>query len=115
MEQKKEHIVIQDHVGRTVIGKINGETDTTLTLGNPVYFYVQHQEQTGQIEVKTFPLFFFEFLKKDLRDVNNWTFQKSHIVISDVTLDDGIMQKYLAINVPQAPAAPNPKVIKLEV
>ena len=111
----EKHIVIQDHVGRTVIGKVIAEDAMTLTLNNPVFFYVQHQEQTGQIEVKTFPMFFFEFLNKDHRDKNNWTFQKANIVVGDVILEDSIMEKYLAINTPrvEAPVQNNPKVISI--
>lgn len=110
---KEKHIVIQDQIGRTVVGEVVGETPTSLTLKNPVFFHVQVQEGSGQIAVNTYPLFFFEFLHKDFRDVNNWTYQKSNIIVSDVTLDDSIMQKYLAINTPQ-PVKSNPKVISID-
>jgi len=39
-----------------------------------------------------------EFIDKDSRDKNNWTFHKSAIAISDVTLDSLIVNQYNNIN-----------------
>jgi hypothetical protein len=107
-------ITIIDQIGRVVIGKKVSETDTQLTLNNPVIVYVNPNQETGQIQVQSFPYIFVEFLDKDNRDKNNWTFTKSSIVISDVVLDSAIINQYNNINSvrPQPPAG-EPEVIKL--
>lgn len=104
---------IVDTIGRTVVGKKTGEDDTTLTLNNPVIIHVQPDQQTGQLQVQSFPYLFMEFIKGD-KDKNNWTFTKSAIAISDVELDDKIVQQYENINSPKQPApVEEPEVIKL--
>jgi hypothetical protein len=111
-----KYTAIQDHVGRTIIGKIASETDTTLVLSNPVILHCQ-PEANGQLQVQTFPVFFFEFLDKETRENNNWTYHKSSIVTSDVTLTDTVISQYERINTPQV-ALPsknnNPKVISID-
>ena len=113
MENKQ--VVITDQVGRTIIGTQVAETDTTLSLYNPVILYVQLQEN-GQLGIQTFPLFFFEFLDKDNKDKNTWVYNKANIVTSDVTLNAEMKAQYARINTP-APAQPeistNPKVISI--
>lgn len=105
---------IVDHIGRTVIGKVVGEDNGTLTLNNPVIIHVTPNPQNGQLQVQSFPYIFMEFLSKDSRDKNNWTFNKDNIVVSEVELDDKIIMQYDNINTP-AQAAPQgePEVIKL--
>jgi len=109
-------ITIVDQIGRTVVGKVKEETETTLTLNNPVIIHVQPNPQNGQLQVQSFPYLFMEFIKGD-KTKNNWTFYKSAIAISDVELDDKIITQYNNINTPApaAPAAPaaEPEVIKL--
>ena len=111
-----KHVAIIDQIGRNIIGKLVGETETTLTLNNPVILFVQ-PEQTGQIQVQSFPVFFFEFINKEFRDQNNWTFNKTNIVTSDVVLDDRILSQYEKINTPpveqNAPTS-SPKVISID-
>lgn len=107
-------ITIIDQIGRVVIGKKVTETDTQLTLNNPVIVYVNPNQETGQIQVQSFPYIFVEFLDKDNRDKNNWTFTKSSIVISDVVLDTAIINQYNNINSVRVPEpAAEPEVIKL--
>ena len=104
---------IVDTIGRTVVGKVTDENDTTITLNNPVIIHVQPDQQTGQLQVQSFPYLFMEFIKGD-KNKNNWVFHKASIAISDVELDDKIIQQYENINSP-APAAQTeePEVIKL--
>jgi len=109
-------ITINDHIGRTVVGKSVEETDTTVTLNNPVIIHTQPNPENGQLQVQSFPYIFMEFLTD--KEKNNWTFTKSSIVQSDVELDDRIIQQYNNINNPQPPvtqpdAAAEPEVIKL--
>jgi len=115
MTDKDKHVVIIDHIGRTIIGKqIVWDEETELTIDNPVILHCQPQEN-GQLEVQTFPLFFFEFIDKTVREQNSWTFQRSNIVVSNVTLNPDIIAQYSKINTPtpQAPVDDNPKVVSI--
>lgn len=96
-------ITIIDHIGRTVIGKHVQETDTTLTINNPVIVHVQAQQQTQRLEVQSFPYLFMEFLDPANRDKNDWTFNKTSIVTSNVVLDSKIAAQYEGINNPAPP------------
>ena len=113
---KEKHIAIIDQIGRNIIGKLVNETETTLTLNNPVILFVQ-PEQTGQIQVQSFPVFFFEFINKEFRGQNNWTYNKANIVTSDVVLDDRILLQYEKINTPpteQPTPTKNPKIVSID-
>ena len=107
---------IVDHIGRTVVGKVSNEDAKTITLNNPVIIHVQPNPQTGQLQVQSFPYLFMEFIKGDDKTQNNWTFYKSTIAVSDVELDDKILEQYDNINSPPStivtPDA-EPEVIKL--
>ena len=102
-EQKKDKPIktIIDHIGRTVVGRVTGETKDDVTLFNPVIIHVQPDQQSGQLQVQSFPYIFMEFLKD--KDKNNWTFSKTSISISDVELDERIIQQYENINNPAPP------------
>ena len=107
-------ITIIDQIGRVVIGNKVSETDTQLTISNPVIVYVNPNQETGQIQVQSFPYIFVEFLDKDHRDKNNWVFNKANIVVSDVVLDSAIINQYNNINsVRPQPQAGGAEVIKL--
>ena len=114
---QEKHVVIIDHIGRTIIGKdVSKDPDeATITLFNPVILHVQPQ-QNGQLEVQTFPLFFFEFTDKAARDKNSWTFQRKNIVVSDVVLNPDIVAQYVRINTPKEEVVVdnNPKVISID-
>lgn len=114
---KEKHIAIIDHVGRNIIGKVVGETDTTLTINNPVIVHCQ-PEANGQLQVQTFPVFFFEFIDKEYREQNDWTYNKSNIVVSNVVLDERIVSQYDRINNPPPPVqqttSGSPKVISID-
>lgn len=105
---------IIDHVGRLVVGKVVSEDDNVLVLNNPILVDAR-PDPKGQLQVTSFPVIFFEFLDKDNRDKNNWTYSKSSIVVSDVVLDDRILSQYEKINTPQTQATTpkNPKVISI--
>jgi hypothetical protein len=108
-----KYVAIIDQIGRTIIGKFRSEGESTLTLSNPVILHVQ-PDQGGQIQVQSFPLFFFEFIDKGSRGNNNWTYTKSSIVTSDVVLDERIISQYEKINTPPAPAVTtNPKIVDI--
>lgn len=111
----KQHIAIQDQIGRTIIGVLDSETETTLTMENPVVLHLE-LEGNGQIQVQTFPVFFFELLEKDRRDTNKWTYNKANIVLSDVILAENIIAQYTRLNnpVPQIAKASSPNVISID-
>ena len=102
----KQYKTIVDHIGRTVIGNIVKEDAKTLTLNNPVIIHVQPDQESGQLQVQSFPYIFMEFLKD--KKQNNWTFNKTVISVSDVELDDKIITQYENINNPQPPIAGTP-------
>lgn len=112
---KNKHVAIIDQIGRNIIGKLVEETDTTITINNPVILFVQ-PEQTGQIQVQSFPVFFFEFIDKGSRQRNNWTYYKSNIVTSDVVLDERILLQYEKINTPpvEQTQASSPKIVSID-
>lgn len=105
---KEKHVAIIDHIGRNIIGKFVSETDTTLSISNPVILHCQPQAN-GQLEVQTFPVFFFEFIDKNFRENNTWTYSKSSIVTSDVTLDERIISQYAKINTAPESVEQKPK------
>ena len=114
---QEKHVVIIDHVGRTILGKVATEGESVLSLRNPVILHVQPKDG-GQLEIQTFPLFFFEFIDKTERETNVWHFNRSNIVESDVVLDERILSQYGRINTPpvEAPASAtgtNPKIISI--
>lgn len=102
------YTAIQDHVGRTIIGKLKDETETTLTITNPVILHCQPL-QDGQLQVQSFPVFFFEFINKGDRDKNDWTYHKASIVTSNVVLTEQIVAQYEQINTPKVEAAAKTK------
>ena len=97
----KQIKTIVDHIGRTVLGIVKEDTKDSITLFNPVIIHVQPDQQTGQLQVQSFPYIFMEFLKD--KDKNHWTFSKSAISVSDVELDERIIQQYENINDPKPP------------
>jgi len=89
-------------------------------INNPVIVFVNPNQETGQIQVQSFPYLFMEFIDKSSRDKNNWTFYKSSIAISDVILDSLIVNQYnninsAAVGTPVQQGAPQgePEVIRL--
>lgn len=122
MENETKHTVIIDQIGRNIVGELVSDDDKTITLNNPVIVHVQpeHDPQTGQptgqLQVNTFPVFFFEFIDPDHRERNHWTWDKSSIALGSVELAEKVKMQYEKINVPQEPKADDskPNVIKID-
>lgn len=110
-----KHVVLIDHVGRNIIGKLVEETATTVTINNPVILHCQ-PDANGRIQVQSFPVFFFEFIDKATRNQNDWTYSKNNVVTSNVTLDPQIVEQYSKINTPQVPVPQTtvPKIISID-
>lgn len=117
---KEQHRIILDQSGRHVVGKLVEETDTTITLHNPVFLFIEINPQTNAISVNTYPVLIFEFIDKDNRDKNNWTYSKSSVVVSDVVLDDKFLSQYQRVNTPPVQAQPqaapsnSPKIVSID-
>jgi hypothetical protein len=113
--------IFVDQVGRTVIGELVDDGDTTVVLKNPCTIFVQPNE-SGQLQVQTVPMFFREFLTEAGREEGTtWTFNKSNIIDSNCAehLDEKLVNQYTAIltNLGQPDAAEDdaeePEVVKL--
>ena len=117
MAEPKNIKTIVDHIGRTVVGVLKKDNKDTLTLENPVIIHVQPDQNTGQLQVQSFPYVFMEFLKDKKK--NDWTFNKAAISVSNIELDDRIITQYENINNPNPPiqqqraAQEEPEVIQL--
>ena len=116
MAETKAIKTIVDHIGRTVVGVLKTEDKQTLTLENPVIIHVQPDQNTGQLQVQSFPYIFMEFLKD--KEKNDWVFNKSAISVSNIELDDRIVTQYENINNPNPPiqqqaSQEEPEVIQL--
>lgn len=111
MQQKL--IVISDQIGRIVAGKLVSETDTTVTILNPVIIE-QEVQQGGQLSVHTFPYMCIEFTVGGEAS-HEWTFNKSQIGISKIELEPRLEQLVRQINQPKQAAAPvqDAKIVNL--
>ena len=112
--------ILVDHVGRTIIGELVEDTDSTIVLKNAATIYVQPNE-TGQLQVQTIPLFFKEFLTLDGRETGvSFTFNKDTIIDTTAAsvLDTKLINQYTKIvenlTAPDEPAASDSgEVVKL--
>jgi hypothetical protein len=117
--KEKRHTVIVNQVGQTITGRLVSETDTTITLHNPVILFVE-MEQNGAYKFQPVPLLLFEFINPSDREQNNWTYHKSSIAISDVVLDPRMADLVDKINAPRVQAEPqavpssSPKIVSID-
>jgi len=115
----KNYVTIIDNSGRNILGVLKSETNTDITIENPVMILVQ--PQNGSFQVQLIPLFLAEFIETDDTTKKNFsfTFSKSNVGVgkgfavgSQITSQyDKVME---AMNAPQG-AITNaaPEVIKL--
>jgi hypothetical protein len=78
----KQLTVFLDNIGRTIIGKIAKEDETTLSVENPALVHVQANPQTNQLQLQILPLFFREF-QADKSQPTVWNYKKSNITSSE--------------------------------
>jgi len=81
-ETNKPLTVFLDTIGRTVLGKVEKETDTILSIQNPALVHIQPNPQTNQLQLQILPLFFREF-QADKNQPTIWNFRKDSITTSD--------------------------------
>lgn len=96
----EEQIVFSDHIGRIVAGTVVENNDSVLKVKDPVIIHVEPQPQTGQLSVHTFPYVFMEFVTKESRENNVWSFDKSSIAVSNIQLDEKLATAVANINRP---------------
>ena len=120
MEQQIKFVTFIDHIGRTIYGELNAETDDTITVRNPAIMHTQPTPE-GKLNVQTIPLYFREFIsEKNRQEGTLWLFRKSNIVLGvNVENDPRLLAQYTAlfaaVSTPTPAAAPaaEPKVVKL--
>ena len=106
--------VFLDNIGRTIIGKVAKQDDSTLSIENPALVHVQANPQTNQLQLQILPLFFREF-QSDRTQPTVWNFRKSNITVSDeISFAAQFLAQYeqmfkVVEQVPQS----NPEVVKL--
>ena len=92
----KKIVTFLDAVGRTIIGE---EVDSPkgkdfLGVKNPVIVHIVPNQQTNQMALQLFPLFFKEF-QADKNEDTVWSYNKSTIVEStEITLDIKLQSQY---------------------
>lgn len=108
----KELTVFLDNVGRTIIGKIQNENESSLTIENPALVHIQANPQTNQLQLQILPLFFKEF-QADKNQATAWTYKKANITVAEpITFAAQFTAQYEQLFAPAQPAAPQ-KVVKL--
>lgn len=116
-DTKKQLTVFLDTIGRTVLGKVDSETDTFLNIENPALVHIQPNPQTNQLQLQILPLFFREF-QADKLQPTIWNFRKDSITRSeDVTFSFQFIAQYEQLFSSPEPSSqqeqPNPDVVKL--
>lgn len=101
-----------DSIGRTVIGKVVAETDTTMTVQNPALVAVQPNPQSNQLQLQILPLFFKEFLANQT-NLTNWIYKKASVTMSqDIEFNAQFSNQYEQLFGAPAPAKSG-EVVKL--
>jgi len=92
----KKLVVLMDGVSRTIAGYLSSETETTITVENPVIVNAVPQ-QGGQMSLQLIPVFFREILE-DKNQTLEFTYDKTAVIISNITaLEPEIMTQYDAL------------------
>lgn len=100
-------VVFLDSVNRTIAGVVEGETDTTISIKNPVIINAMPRQQ-GQMGLQLIPVFFREVLKNKNQDCV-FTYQKDKIVTTNISdMEDQIEVEYKALfkEIPEVVAPP---------
>lgn len=100
--------VFVDPIGRTILGELVSETDTSIHVKNPVMIVVQ-QTPTQQLQVQLIPLFFQEFIDAASREAGTvFEYLKANIAqVVQLNLDEKILSHYKRIFNPSSIITPN--------
>ena len=89
-------VVILDSVNRTIAGILYEETESVLTIKNPVIINAM-PKQNGQMGLQLIPVFFREVLK-DKNQPCLFTYPKDKIVLTNIEkMEDQIEVEYKAL------------------
>ena len=106
-------IVFLDTIGRTIIGKLESETDTFFSVKNPSLIHVQPNPANNQLQLQIIPLFFKEFLSNREEDTI-WHYNKSTITLcNEVEFAGQFVSQYENMWNPPPPESKETKVVKL--
>lgn len=114
-ETNNQPTIFLDNIGRTIIGKIENETEETLSVENPSLVHIQVNPNTNQLQLQILPLFFREF-QLDKAQPTVWNFKKATITtMKDIPLSPQFIAQYQQIfRAPEATPPPaDPEVVKL--
>jgi hypothetical protein len=75
-------ITFFDTVGRTLIAEFVSDTETHVTVKNPVIVHIVPNQESGQMALQLLPAFFKEFLADKSQDTE-WTYFKNNITLSN--------------------------------
>jgi hypothetical protein len=104
--------VFLDAIGRTIIGNVVSETDTTISVKNPALVAVNANPQTNQLQLQILPLFFKEFLANQAESTI-WVYKKNLITTTEtVEFNSQFVAQYNQLFAPPAPQG-EPSVVKL--
>lgn len=130
-DKNKQITIFQDSIQRTIIGNKIAETDTSITVENPLVVNVDQQydpgtgQPTGQMAIQLIPVFFREFMgDKDGKVV--FTYAKAQVTTIEVeggfdfrlySLYDRISDsptEPAAANEPAAATSPHPNDVQAQ-
>jgi hypothetical protein len=101
MSKQQNLVTFIDHIGRTIVGEQVSSTKDSIKVKNPAIIHVAQNNQTGQIQVQTLPLFFREFINPDKHNEGTvWEFAKDKIIPGEVDLDPRLTSQYEKIFAP---------------
>ena len=101
-----------DNIGRTIIGRVSKEDDSTLTVENPALVHIQPNPQTNQLQLQILPLFFKEF-QEDRSKSSHWSYKKTNITLGEgIDFAGQFIAQYEQLFAPPLPPG-EPKTVKL--
>lgn len=102
MSEENAFKVLQTAAGQTIVGEVVAETASEISISNPVILHFQMEGQS--IRYSPFPVFFAELIDEDSRDTNVWTYNKQSVSVSNVKMNQDIIDKCKQINtIPEQP------------
>lgn len=109
-------VILNDNVGRVIIGETVTEDSTNIILRNPAIINVVPNQAAKQLQVQFIPYIFTEFLAPGEKNTE-WQFNKSTCVLCKAgKLDDKLIQQYNRVFNPSPiiqSAHPTPPIVKL--
>lgn len=113
MSTNNKLTVFLDNIGRTIIGNLQDENETTLSIENPALVHIQASPQNGQLQLQLLPLFFKEF-QLDKAASTVWNYRKDSITTANtVEFHPQFQAQYSQLFSAPSPQPSSPEVVKL--